>query len=315
MAPITIEEEHFLRIVQLIFGVVVEAVRTIFDKFFPPLTLRHTLQAKRKDMQDLQKKQILRKSQMDVLFPSTGFPSSNNFDITLMVCLLQNLKQVQPHSLKTNVMPPSSDKSEGADLVRLRFHRNTIGHIERNTINTHIFTTMWADITQAVLRLGGSKYQQKCDDIRNMTFDTTIISNIQQEVQGLKSMLIDELSDINQRVLNIEQQMDSQTTSDIHKVMIEKWEYDNKTFVHTNAIKHIMSLIENEQCILIKGNPGSGRSFTIRHIALKLRDRQCKHEYEIVLCRESKDIETNYKAQAYQVFVCDDICGEYTIDR
>lgn len=97
--------------------------------------------------------------------------------------------------------------------------------------------------------------------------------------------------------------------------MIEKWDYDDRTFVHTNAIKHIMSLIENEQCILIKGNPGSGRSVTIRHIALKLRDRQCKHEYEIVLCRESKDIETNYKTKAYQVFVCDDICGEYTIDH
>lgn len=76
-----------------------------------------------------------------------------------------------------------------------------------------------------------------------------------------------------------------------------------------------MALIENETCILIEGNPWSGRSFAIRHVALKLRDRNFKHEYEIILCRESKDIETNYKTEAYQVFVCDDICGEYTIDR
>ncbi|XP_076105704.1 uncharacterized protein LOC143074036 [Mytilus galloprovincialis] len=315
MAPITIEEENFLRIVQLIFGVVVEAVRTVFDKFFPPMTLHHTLQANKKDVKDLEKKQILRKPQMDVLFSTTGVPSSKNFDITLMMCLLKNLKQVPPQSLKMNLVPPSSDKSEGADLVRLRLHRNTIGHIESNTIDAHIFKTMWADITQAVLRLGGSKYQQKCDDIRKMIFDTTIISIIQQEVQAFKRIFIDELRDMNQRVLDIEQQMDSQTTSDIHKVMIEKWEYDDRTFVHTNAIKHIMSLIEDEHCILIKGNPGSGRSVTIRHIALKLRDRQCKHEYEIVFCRESKDIEKNYKAKAYQVFVCDDTCGEYTIDH
>lgn len=72
MAPITIEEENFLRIVQLIFGVVVEAVRTVFDKFFPPMTLHHTLQANKKDVKDLEKKQILRKPQMDVLFPTTG---------------------------------------------------------------------------------------------------------------------------------------------------------------------------------------------------------------------------------------------------
>ncbi|XP_063447961.1 ankyrin repeat domain-containing protein 50-like [Mytilus trossulus] len=41
----------------------------------------------------------------------------------------------------------------------------------------------------------------------------------------------------------------------------------------------------------------------------------CKQEYEIVLCRKSKDIEKNFKAETYQVFVCDDIFGEYTINR
>lgn len=37
MAPITTEEENFLRIVQLISKVVVEAVRTMFDKLFSPI--------------------------------------------------------------------------------------------------------------------------------------------------------------------------------------------------------------------------------------------------------------------------------------
>ncbi|CAC5411171.1 unnamed protein product [Mytilus coruscus] len=223
-----------------------------------------------------------------------------------------------------DLVPPFSDKSVGANLVRLRLHRNTIGHIKSNTIDTHTFTIMWQtshryfvpDILKTILScLGGSKCQQKCDDIRNMIFDTTIVSKIQQEVQAFKSLFIDELSDTNQQVWEIKQQMDSQTTPDIHKVLIEKWEEDDRALVHTNAINNIMALIENETCILIKGNPGSGRSFTIRHVALQLRDRKYKQAYEIVLCRESNDIETNYKAEAYQVFVCDDICGEYTIDR
>lgn len=52
-----------------------------------------------------------------------------------------------------------------------------------------------------------------------MIFDTTIISNIQQEVQAFKRIFIDELSDMNQRVLDIEQQMDSQTTSGMHTIV------------------------------------------------------------------------------------------------
>lgn len=53
-----------------------------------------------------------------------------------------------------------------------------------------------------------------------MIFDTTIISNIQQEVQALKHMFIDEQSDMNQRILDIEQQIDSQTTSGMHFLKI-----------------------------------------------------------------------------------------------
>lgn len=53
-----------------------------------------------------------------------------------------------------------------------------------------------------------------------MIFDTTTISNIQQEVQAFKRMFIDELSDMNQRVLDIEAKMDSKTTPGMHFVKI-----------------------------------------------------------------------------------------------
>lgn len=72
MAPITTEEENFLRIVQLISKVVVEAVRTMFDKLFSPINLYQTLQAKQKDLKDLAKRRILTKSQMDDLYPISG---------------------------------------------------------------------------------------------------------------------------------------------------------------------------------------------------------------------------------------------------
>ncbi|XP_063447960.1 E3 ubiquitin-protein ligase DZIP3-like [Mytilus trossulus] len=148
MAPITREGENFHRILQLIFGVVDEAVRTMFDKLFSPISLYQTLQAKKKDLEYLEYKRILSKPQMKVLYPISGSPSSKNFDITLMMCLLKNLKQIPPQSLNMTVEPPSSDKSVGADLVRLRLHRNTIGHLVGSTIKTHAFMTMWTDITQ-----------------------------------------------------------------------------------------------------------------------------------------------------------------------
>lgn len=52
-----------------------------------------------------------------------------------------------------------------------------------------------------------------------MIFDTTIISNIQQEVQAFKRIFIDELSEMKQRVLDIEQQIESKTTSGMHTIV------------------------------------------------------------------------------------------------
>lgn len=59
MAALTAEEENCQRVHHLLYGVGVEAVRTTFDKYFPPASLQSSLQT-RKD--ELKRKRILTKN-------------------------------------------------------------------------------------------------------------------------------------------------------------------------------------------------------------------------------------------------------------
>jgi hypothetical protein len=58
-----------------------------------------------------------------VLF-SGDQPSSKDFDITLMICLLRNL---MPIDIMDNRLPSATDTSLRADLSRIKYYRNTSG--------------------------------------------------------------------------------------------------------------------------------------------------------------------------------------------
>lgn len=66
MAPISAEEQNFVRLMLLLNGVTPRAVRTLFDKIFPHTNLNATLQANR---HILESRKNLNQAQLDLLFP------------------------------------------------------------------------------------------------------------------------------------------------------------------------------------------------------------------------------------------------------
>jgi hypothetical protein len=62
---------------------------------------------------------------VSVILDFSGEPSSKDFDITLMICLLRNLI---PHITIMDRLPSATDTSLGADLSRIKYYRNIIGN-------------------------------------------------------------------------------------------------------------------------------------------------------------------------------------------
>lgn len=70
-------------------------------------------------------------------------PTSTDFDLTLMICLLRNLAEVDI----SDILPNAKDTSEAASLSRLKYYRNQVVHSQTFSLSDKEFKQYWDDIT------------------------------------------------------------------------------------------------------------------------------------------------------------------------
>ena len=73
-------------------------------------------------------------------------PSSKDFDITLMICLLRNLIPIDI----MDRLPSATDTSLRADLSRIKYYRNTIVHCNSALVDDTDFESYWNDVTPVI---------------------------------------------------------------------------------------------------------------------------------------------------------------------
>ena len=77
----------------------------------------------------------------------SGEPSSKDFDITLMICLLRNLIR---HITIMDSLPSATDTSLKADLSRIKYYRNFIVHCDSALVADTDFESYWKDVTPVI---------------------------------------------------------------------------------------------------------------------------------------------------------------------
>ncbi|CAG2239054.1 unnamed protein product [Mytilus edulis] len=145
MAPLSDEEENYVRLALLLKGVTPRAVRTYFDREFPPTYLPSTLNTNYNTLWDLKLKRIINQAQWNLLIPRNGVPDSKTFDVTLMVCLIRNLTSINPPINGFDSLPLPGETTPGSDLARMKCYRNKLAHHDSNTIDATYFHTAWTD--------------------------------------------------------------------------------------------------------------------------------------------------------------------------
>ncbi|OPL32993.1 hypothetical protein AM593_03546, partial [Mytilus galloprovincialis] len=147
MAPLSIEEENYVRLALLLKGVTPRAVRTYFDVKFPPTTLPSTLSTIYNTLLDLKIKRIINQAQWNLLIPRNGVPDSKTFDVTLMICLIRNLTSISPPINGFDTLPLPVETTPGPDLARIKCYRNKLAHHDSNKIDTAFSNTAWREIS------------------------------------------------------------------------------------------------------------------------------------------------------------------------
>ena len=171
----TKETTNYARLCRLLVNVSAHILRETFDKRRPTGDLHTVLSSPpvHAVLQSLLKKRILSPLQWGKLYPAIkSAVSSKNFDITLLMVLLRNVCSLVPPANGWDTLPPETDTTLEADIVRIKYYRNTVyGHANEASVDDPTFNKYWQDIQDALVRLGGAGYQSVIDDLKKECMD------------------------------------------------------------------------------------------------------------------------------------------------
>ena len=171
----TKETTNYARLCRLLMNVSAHILRETFDKRRPTGDLHTVLSSPpvHAVLQSLLKKRILSPLQWGKLYPAIkSAVSSKNFDITLLMVLLRNVCSLVPPANGWDTLPPETDTTLEADIVRIKYYRNTVyGHANEASVDDPTFNKYWQDIQDALVRLGGAGYQSVIDDLKKECMD------------------------------------------------------------------------------------------------------------------------------------------------
>ncbi|XP_060556623.1 uncharacterized protein LOC132717215, partial [Ruditapes philippinarum] len=167
-------------------------LRNIFDQKLQNVPLVAFLKNERQTFTNLRTRGILTQVQYDLVFPSGGTaPTSTDLDITLIICLLRNIKSFGLNKkFQWNSIPAQGDTSVEADISRLKMYRNELSHISSTSgITLPIFTTKWTEIEQVLLRLNTAvspipDLQKMIDDLKVNPLDPQAEIRVQKAIDS-----------------------------------------------------------------------------------------------------------------------------------
>ena len=172
-----------------------DALRAALHAIHPPSTLAAALKANESVLQKI-KNTVITDQQWDLLFPTSpdAAPDSKKFDITLLTILLRNICKLSPPAKGWNVMPPVTDTSIPADIVRIKLFRNEVYHVPSARLDDAKFEELWQEISQSLIRLG--ILQKDIDEIRKeeescLPDKLSMFTGREDEIQNVIALLLD----------------------------------------------------------------------------------------------------------------------------
>ncbi|XP_052084179.1 uncharacterized protein LOC127721476 isoform X2 [Mytilus californianus] len=237
-----------------------------------------------------------------------------NFDIPLVYKLVRNLNLVPSPSKgwDFHIPPAATEILPGDDIERIRRIRNEILHRGNAQVSDTSLTDYFSTFKDIAIRLETYIGKPKGEFVQKFQILEKCCMDEETEKTYLERLTILRERDINlsKAVENIQKDIDSLLCKESHQIVIEEWEEQNKLFIKTDAVDFILKSLTDNNCCTVIGTSGIGKSATIHHVALFLRDTE---GYRIIPIHSPSEIDKYFQRNRKQIFVIDDICGKYTV--
>ncbi|KAL3890768.1 hypothetical protein ACJMK2_003046 [Sinanodonta woodiana] len=154
--------ERFTRVSSLLLDVGSKVLRKVLIYYTTTslCTMDQYMKKKEPDILDLKKKKVLTKTQVDIIFPQNGQTDINEYDITLVSALLNNIY-------------PSLGPQDKQIITNLRSERNNLAHSHSTMMTEQEFQKRWTDINTIL------------SDLCKLCNDHSFVNEIQNEIQNI----------------------------------------------------------------------------------------------------------------------------------
>ncbi|XP_078320237.1 uncharacterized protein LOC111112629 [Crassostrea virginica] len=328
----TEEMTNINRVSRLLMDPCTDQLRDLLRFYIPPANFNTVIQTVKSRLPRLTE------PQRRLILPSSGVYSGNydDMDISFLYILLRNVCGIQAHNQGWGNSPDSADRSVSANVERLRLARNRCGHSTGGMSNAE-FIQIWSEIRAAVVDLDktlgiGNKYQEVVDFIRNDTMDPTrdrhFSDQLQEQIKETENIKKDvhslqrKTEENDEQVIEVKQKLESfqqkinernipLNIQEQHKTLLESWLKGDKPFYEFHSFPDILDKVQLQPVTTIIGGPGSGKTTTARHLALRL---QTKCEFEIVPVDDITEIKQYGHPKYKLVFILDDVIGVFGVE-
>ena len=207
------KEANYFKICRLLIGKGGNAfrgvVQTSINRSPPPSTLDSFLNSNKSSLNNLRsKRRVITQTQWDMLFPPSGSPDLNNFDITLMTILLRNICGLPSPAAGWDTNPLASDTSVSAEILRIKTFRNDVyAHLPCPELDDIEFERLWKEISKPLIKLGIP--QQDIDELKEapLSHKEEIYKQKLKEWKERDDERISKLNDIEGEVDNVKKRV------------------------------------------------------------------------------------------------------------
>lgn len=239
----------------------------------------------------------------------------SDFDITLLYFLLRNICSLPPHGNQWGNDPSPGDKSVSANIERIRIIRNEFyGHATHFSLSDVDFQLKWNQLFEIVKELEGNfgtstYHQDAVTEIKSCPMDQEAVKDYIERLLVVEK-LQETVKSLEDKIERMEKATIPRNLKECYERSIIDWKKDDKVYLETHNFPAMLEKVRDQPFVTFVGVPGSGKTVTARHIALKLQEEG----YEILPIKDIKDIETYCDPNNPQVFVIDDVIGFLGLD-
>ncbi len=309
---------NYSRVCQLLVDKGADALRRALHAIHPPSTLASVLNANKRTLSRI-RYSVINPTQWNLLFPATGSPDSNNFDITLLTILLRNICGLPSPAAGWNVLPPASDTSISARILRIKILRNEVyGHIPSAQLDDTKFETLWQEISKPAVNLGIP--QQDIDELKKAPLTPEEESYVEKlkEWKELEDDLFSKLHDLQGEFSQLRTVVENVNPSQTDRLakfdstgkiknLCEKFQHGTRQWFFDKLLSWFRD--EESNVMLLTAGPGVGKSVLSAKVCELYQQRGQLAAYHFCDFRTSDYRDPHRILQSLSSQMCDNVEG------